>query len=46
MSKYQYDLIALILYGEPTLSIEEVEQKAIELYHIIKTALDENRERK
>lgn len=46
MTKYQYDLMALIRYNNPEMSIEEAEKAAIELYEKIKAALDQNRERK
>lgn len=45
MTKYQFDLMALIRYNNPELTIEELEKQAIELYNKIHASLEENRER-
>lgn len=46
MTKYQYDLMAVVRYNNPEMTIEDAEKAALELYKKIKSALDENREKK
>ncbi len=44
MTKYQIDLMAVIRYNNPELTIAELETRAMELHAEIKAALDANRE--
>ena len=44
MTQYQIELMAVIKFGNPSLSIEELEREALLLFQKIKDALDYNRE--
>jgi hypothetical protein len=45
MTAYQVELMAVIKYGEPNLTADELQKLALELYDKIKISLDENREK-
>ena len=44
MTAYQVELMAVIKYGQPNLTADELQSLALELYNKIKLSLDENRE--
>ena len=44
MTAYQFELMAVIKYGQPDITPDELQKSALDLYNRIKLSLDENRE--